>query len=92
MGERVATGIIIEHMLQKDEPLEMNFHSFDGDLIHFLKTGKGAQVDIHIIDSQGASVTFEDWWVRHLVVDAAAPAPTGLAAKTRHEEKPEVMA
>jgi len=30
MGERVSTGILIEHMMMKDEPVEMTFTSFDG--------------------------------------------------------------
>ena len=68
MGERVTTGILLEHLTQVDEPMEMSFHSFDGDFVHLLKTGGGAEVDINITDSQGTSVSLEQWWRRHLPV------------------------
>ena len=68
MGERVATGILREHLSQIDEPVEVDFHSFDGDHVHVQKTGGGREVNVFIRDSQGAPIEFNDWWVRHLPV------------------------
>ena len=84
MGERVTAGILIEHLTQFDEPVEMSFHSFDGDLVHLLKTRGGSEVDIIITDSQGATVTLEQWWCRHL------PVPSHGTPTRRHEDR-EVM-
>lgn len=66
MGERVSTGILLEQMAQFDEPVEMAFHSFDGDHVHLSKAGGGTQVDIVITDSQNEPVDFDVWWIRHL--------------------------
>jgi len=68
MGERVATGTLREPLSQIDEPVECDFHSFDGDHVHLQKTGGGRQVSVFIKDSQGNPITFDDWWVRHLPV------------------------
>ena len=68
MGERVTTGILLEHLTQIDEPIEMSFHSFDGDFVHLVKTAGGSEVDIIITDSQRVSVTLEQWWCRHLPI------------------------
>ena len=84
MGERVSTGILLEHLTQFDEPIEMSFHSFDGDLVHLLKTGGGSEVEIIITDSQGAPVTLEQWWCRHL------PVPSHETPTPRRQER-EVM-
>ncbi len=74
MGERVSTGILLEHLTQMNEPVEVAFHSFDGDHVHLSKTGGGTEVEVSITDSQGVFVTFNDWWVRHLPA-AEVPLP-----------------
>ncbi len=66
MGERITTGILIEHFAQIDEPVELDFHSFDGDYIHLRKDDNGTETQIRITNSQGADVCFDDWWSRHL--------------------------
>jgi len=66
MGERITTGTLREHLSQIDEPAEFDFHSFDGDHVHLQKTGGGREVSVFIKDSQGNSITFDEWWVRHL--------------------------
>jgi len=85
MGERVTTGILMEHLSQKDEPLEMSFESFDGDLIHLKKSGGGTQVDIDITNSQGDMVEFDSWWTRHLPDPASQQAITQARAVAREE-------
>lgn len=65
MGERVSMGILIEHMTQIDERMEMAFESFDGDYIRLTKTGGGTRVNVVIKDSQGCSVSRDEWWTRH---------------------------
>jgi len=80
MGERVATGTLREHLSQIDEPIEIDFHSFDGDHVHLQKTGGGSVVNVFITNSQGASITFDDWWVRHLPTSASVAAPEREAA------------
>ena len=86
MGERVSTGILIEHMTLVNEPMEMSFHSFDGDFVHLSKTGGGTQVNVEITDSQGNNVDRDVWWTRHL----PSPTPVSPAApvRSRHEDVP----
>ena len=67
MGERVATGILIEQMKQYNEPVEMDFESFDGDHVHILKVDYDhADPRVFVHDAQGEEVAFDDWWQRHL--------------------------
>lgn len=66
MGERVTTGILIEHLAQIDEPVELDFHSFDGDHVHLIKDNSESDVQVLITNSQGGAVCLEQWWVRHL--------------------------
>jgi hypothetical protein len=87
MGERVSTGILIEHMMMKDEPVEMTFTSFDGDYVHLSKAGGGTEVDTVITDSQGSSVDFDIWWTRHLTT-----APTPSSRNRRRSERPGIPA
>ncbi|MFK7892373.1 MAG: hypothetical protein AB8B63_16265 [Granulosicoccus sp.] len=65
MGERVSTGILLEHLSQMDEPIEMDFHSFDGDHVHLLKSDASSNVEVFITKPDGGDVNFADWWVRH---------------------------
>ena len=74
MGERVSTGILIEHLSQMDEPAEMDFHSFDGDHVHLLKADASSNVQIIIKKADDSDVSFADWWVRHLC-DVPTPVP-----------------
>jgi len=68
MGERVATGILIEQMKQYNEPVEMDFESFDGDHVHILKVDHDyADPRVFVHDARGNEVSFDDWWNRHLV-------------------------
>jgi len=85
MGERVATGTLREHLSQIDEPVEMDFHSFDGDHVHLVKTGGGSEVSVFINDPNGIPVSFDDWWVRHL----PATAPVTDNAEPTREGAPE---
>ncbi len=89
MGERVSTGILLEHLVQIDEPVEVDFHSFDGDHVHLLKTGGGTEVDVVITDSQGEPVDFNDWWVRHL---PEAVAPRQFSQPRVRTEEPAIPA
>ena len=80
MGERIATSIILEQMFHYDEPVEFDFHSFDGDYIHIMREDQAATdpiINILRPDQNGLMVpeTFEDWWLRH-VRDAAYSATT----------------
>ena len=82
MGERVATGILIEQMKQYDEPLEMDFESFDGDRIHILKNDYDyAAPRVFVHDAQGEEVSFESWWSRHLVDEEEDSTALRLARK-----------
>lgn len=73
MGERVAAGILIEQMKQYNEPVEMDFESFDGDHVHILKVDYDyADPRIFIHDTNGDEIAFGDWWTRHL------PASSGV--------------
>ena len=95
MGERVATGILIEQMRQYDEPVEMDFQSFDGDHVHILKSDHDyADPRLFVHDSLGEPVEFGDWWTRHLGEGPGAadalPVPTveGRAAERALERRP----
>jgi len=80
MGERIATGILIEQMKQYNEPVEFSFESFDGDHVHILKNDYDygeARVYIHMAaDENGdrTEVTLDDWWHRHTIEDDASAA------------------
>ena len=72
MGERVATGMLIEQLALYDESVEMDFTSFDGDHVHLLKPVDDlAEIEVVIRDPRGNAVSFDTWWTRHLT-DAAA--------------------
>ncbi|MEO1607228.1 MAG: bromoperoxidase [Pseudomonadota bacterium] len=62
MGERVATGLLLEQMLTYGEPLSICFRSFDGDLVR-INGDRGrpaAQLSV-----EGS--TPQDWWRRHML-------------------------
>jgi len=76
MGERVATGILIEQMKQYNEPVEMDFESFDGDHVHILKVDHDyADPRVFVHDARGKEVPFDDWWNRHLVASDTETPP-----------------
>jgi len=81
MGERVATGILIEQLAQYSEPVEMDFHTFDGDHLHMLKTNDDLEdISVKIYTPSGEELSFEKWWNRHL--------PTGSEphGKVKHKK------
>jgi len=84
MGERVATGILIEQMKQYNEPVEMDFESFDGDHVHILKVDHDyADPRVFVHDARGNEVPFDDWWNRHLVAsDLETPSGDGGGEKS----------
>ncbi|MEE9321710.1 MAG: vanadium-dependent haloperoxidase [Granulosicoccus sp.] len=66
MGERIATGILIEQMKQYNEPVEFSFETFDGDLMHILKIDYDyAEPRVFVFDSDGVEVGLDSWWHRH---------------------------
>ena len=73
MGERVATGILIEQMKQYNEPVEFSFESFDGDHVHILKNDHDysePRVFIQLAANAAgfrADTTLDEWWHRHTV-------------------------
>ena len=65
MGERIATGILMEQALTYGEAMESTFKSFDGDLITL--TGQGGSCpSMSVIDRSGAPVLPGEWWLRHV--------------------------
>ena len=71
MGERIAMSILLEQMFHYDEPIEFDFHSFDGDYIHIIRSDQGStdpSIAILRPDQNGMMVpeSFEDWWLRHV--------------------------
>ncbi len=67
MGERIATGILIEQMKQYNEPVEFSFESFDGDTVHIVKIDYDfADPRVFIHDSEGLEVGLDNWWHRHV--------------------------
>ena len=75
MGERIATGILIEQMKQYDEPVEFSFESFDGDHVHLLKNDfDHADPRVYIHDSAGVDVGLDNWWHRHQQAEEMASA------------------
>lgn len=88
MGERIATGILIEQMKQYNEPVEMDFESFDGDHVHILKLDYDyADPRVFVHDAQGRNVPFDTWWHRHL-----SPEPDTAAAPAASDDAPAVHA
>ena len=86
MGERIATGILIEQMKQYNEPVEFSFESFDGDHVHLLKNDFDyAEPRVYIHDSTGVEAGLDNWWHRHQQAEEMASerifaqraAPTG---------------
>ncbi|WP_298850881.1 hypothetical protein [uncultured Ruegeria sp.] len=60
MGERVAVGILAEHLAKFPETANMSLETFDGDWLNIVGNRfSGSQ--IHIANS-----TPERWWTRHL--------------------------
>ena len=66
MGERIAAGMLIEQMKHYNEPLELAFESFDGDLVHVLKNDHDdADPRVFVHDARGRDVGLDAWWHRH---------------------------
>ena len=60
MGERVAVGILAEHMANFRGTAKMSLETFDGDRLSIV-SGRSSGSEIHIANS-----TPELWWTRHL--------------------------
>ncbi len=58
LGERVAVGILHEQMTNYNEPVSMNFHSFDGDRVTISTDGMD---DVTLDVSNGTP----QWWLRN---------------------------
>ncbi len=65
MGERIATGILMEQLPSYGEAVQCTFKSFDGDLIEITGEG-GACPSISVMNRTGSAVSAHDWWLRHV--------------------------
>ncbi|MEM7505908.1 MAG: vanadium-dependent haloperoxidase [Pseudomonadota bacterium] len=65
MGERIATGILLEQAPTYGETVESTFKSFDGDLVTISGEG-GSCPSLSVMDRDGAPVQPNDWWLRHV--------------------------
>ena len=75
MGERIATGMLIEQMKHYNEPLELGFESFDGDRVHLLKNDfDAADPRVFVHDARGRDVGIDAWWHRHQTGESVAEA------------------
>lgn len=86
MGERIATGILIEQMKQYNEPVEFSFESFDGDHIHIYKNDfdfSEPRVYVHLAERDDAGnriqIDMDQWWYRHTKDDT----PTLVFARSQ---------
>lgn len=65
MGERIAIGILLEQAPTYGDAIECTFTSFDGD--HVVISGEaGSCPSLSVIDRDGARVSTEDFWLRHV--------------------------
>ncbi|MEM7356853.1 MAG: vanadium-dependent haloperoxidase, partial [Acidobacteriota bacterium] len=65
MGERIAVGILLEQAPTYGDAVEVNFKSFDGDLVT-LSGEAGAAPSLSVIDRDGNPTSRRDWWLRHV--------------------------
>ncbi len=88
MGERIATGMLIEQMKQYNEPVEFGFESFDGDRVHLLKNDfDAADPRVFVHDARGRHIGLEAWWHRHQTGETVVAARTlARATRTRSTE------
>jgi len=70
MGERIATGILIEQMKHYNEPVEFSFESFDGDHVQIVKNdfdSADPRVFVHAnVGGTRIDIGLDAWWKRHL--------------------------
>ena len=67
LGERIAAGILEEQMIGYSEPVRKSFTSFDGDVVTLETDGGETAASVTMtIRRDGAPVTREDWWLRHV--------------------------
>ncbi|WP_226575483.1 phosphatase PAP2 family protein [Acuticoccus sediminis] len=64
LGERIAVGILQEHMSTYSDPLTMRLPTFDDDCMVISGDGKGGG-SVHLIEN-GALVPSDAWWTRHV--------------------------
>ena len=63
LGERIAVSIIEEQLGMYDEPVELNFTSFDGDSVTVRALGATAALSVE--DESGTPLTPEAWYGRY---------------------------
>lgn len=79
MGERVAVGILREHLISHPEYVAMHLRGFDGDTIRISTKGDG-QADLEIWDKHGSMVPEQAWWERDVAEFTERPlAPSDAA-------------
>ncbi len=89
MGERVATGILIEQMKQYNEPVEFSFESFDGDHVHLLKNDFDyADPRVFVHDANGHDVGLDNWWHRHQNAEEVAQAAAWVKSDEESSSAP----
>ncbi|WP_132248245.1 vanadium-dependent haloperoxidase [Primorskyibacter sedentarius] len=74
MGERVAIGMLEEHLVAHPEPVAMHLRSFDADSIRISTDGKG-NITRQIWDSNGTHVDSDAWWTRDVAEFDKFPDP-----------------
>lgn len=79
MGERVAVGILREHLLAHPEYVAMHFRSFDGDTVRISTKGDGVS-DLEIWNTQGTLIDEKDWWERDVSEFSTRPLTPSNAA------------
>lgn len=72
MGERVAVGILREHLISHPEYVAMHLRSFDGDTLRISTKGDG-ETQLEIWNTQGVKVDENVWWTRDVSEFAKRP-------------------
>jgi len=65
LGERIAIGILLEQAPTYGDPIETNFHSFDGDFIQ-IEGQANAAPTLTVTDRDGNRMSANQWWLRHV--------------------------
>ncbi|MEM8979914.1 MAG: vanadium-dependent haloperoxidase [Pseudomonadota bacterium] len=91
MGERVAIGILREHLISHPEPIAMHLKSFDGDTIR-IETAGDQSTKLRIWDAAGDAISEEAWWTRDVAEfedrpNSSAPYLVAASAPTSNWEK-----
>lgn len=68
LGERVAVGILQEHLQTSPEDISVRLYDFDGRLVEIRKMGgasHGAEAEIIVMDD-GTHIPTADWWTENV--------------------------